>query len=73
LDATVSFPQPLVWHNGELFIEIKDYLFVKAGKKTRHLEQHLDNLVLGMKWEIFESLEKKIFKKTVGRYFFAAS
>jgi len=54
-------------------MEIKDYLFVKAGKKTRHLEQHLDNLVLGMKWEIFESLEKKIFKKTVGRYFFAAS
>lgn len=29
-------------------MEVKDYLFVKAGKKTRHLE-HLDNLVLGMK------------------------
>lgn len=35
-------------------MEINGYFVVKPGKKTRHLE-HLDNLFLGMKWEILKA------------------
>lgn len=36
-----------------LIMEISGYFVVKLGKKIRYLE-YLDNLFLGMKWEILK-------------------